>query len=90
MAELTNSNAAIRQSQGIGPKSYVVTMSKSTISQAEMKAAIQTAENEGNTVAGTILATNVLTLLLQGAGITDGSDYGASGVTSATVYTFNQ
>jgi hypothetical protein len=65
-------------------------MSKSTISQAEMKAAIQTAENEGNTVAGTILATNVLTLLLQGAGITDGSDYGASGVTSATVYTFNQ
>ena len=90
MAELTNSNAAIRQSQGIGPKSYVVTMSKSTISQAEMKAAIQTAENEGNTVAGTILATNVLTLLLQGAGITDGSDYGASGVSSATVYTFNQ
>jgi hypothetical protein len=90
MAELTNSNAAIRQSQGIGPKSYVVTMSKSSISQAEMKAAIQTAENEGNTVAGTILATNVLTLLLQGAGITDGSDYGASGVTSATVYTFNQ
>jgi hypothetical protein len=90
MAELTNSNAAIRQSQGIGPKSYVVTMSKSSISQAEMKAAIQTAENEGNTVAGTILATDVLTLLLQGAGITDGSDYGASGVTSATVYTFNQ
>jgi hypothetical protein len=90
MAELTNSNAAIRQSQGIGPKSYVVTMSKSSISQAEMKAAIQTAENEGNTVAGTILATNVLTLLLQGAGITDGSDYGASGVTSATVYTFDQ
>lgn len=90
MAELTNSNAAIRKSQGIGPKSYVVTMSKSSISQAEMKAAIQTAENEGNTVAGTILATNVLTLLLQGAGITDGSDYGASGVTSATVYTFDQ
>lgn len=90
MAELTNSNAAIRQSQGIGPKSYVVTMSKSSISQAEMKAAIQTAENEGNTVAGTILGTNVLTLLIQGAGITDGSDYGASGVTSATVYTFDQ
>lgn len=90
MAELTNSNAAVRNSQGIGPKSFVVTMSKSSISQAEMKAAIQTAENEGNTVAGTIVATNVLTLLIQGAGITDGSDYGASGVTSLTVYTFNQ
>lgn len=90
MAELTNSNAAVRNSQGIGPRSFVVTMSKSSISQAEMKAAIQTAENEGNTVAGTIVATNVLTLLIQGAGITDGSDYGASGVTSATVYTFNQ
>jgi len=90
MAELTNSNAAVRNSQGIGPRSFVVTLSKSTISQAEMKAAIQTAENEGNTVAGTIVATNVVTVLLQGAGITDGSDYGASGVTSATVYTFNQ
>ncbi len=90
MAELTNSNAAIRNSQGIGPRSFVVTMSKSSITQDEMKAAIQTAENEGNTVAGTILATNVLTLLIQGAGITDGSDYGASGVTSLTVYTFNQ
>lgn len=90
MAELTNSNAAVRNSQGIGPRSFVVTMSKSSISQAEMKAAIQTAENEGNTVAGTIVATNVLTLLIQGAGITDGSDYGASGVTSLTVYTFNQ
>jgi hypothetical protein len=90
MAELTNSNAAVRNSQGIGPRSFVVTLSKSTISQAEMKAAIQTAENEGNTVAGTIVATNVVTVLLQGAGITDGSNYGASGVTSATVYTFNQ
>lgn len=90
MAELTNSNAAVRNSQGIGPRSFVVTMSKSSISQAEMKAAIQTAENEGNTVAGTIVATNVLTLLLQGAGITDGSNYGATGVTSATLYTFNQ
>ena len=90
MAELTNSNAAVRNSQGIGPRSFVVTLSKSSISQAEMKAAIQTAENEGNTVAGTIVATNVVTVLLQGAGITDGSNYGASGVTSATVYTFNQ
>ncbi len=90
MAELTNSNAAVRNSQGIGPRSFVVTMSKSSISQDEMKAAIQTAENEGNTVAGTIVATNVLTLLLQGAGVTDGSNYGATGVTSATVYTFNQ
>lgn len=90
MAELTNNNASVTNSQGIGPRSFVVTMSKSSISQAEMDAAIKTAENEGNTVAGTIVDTNVLTLLLQGAGITDGSNYGASGVTSATVYTFNQ
>ena len=65
-------------------------MSKSSISQTEMKAAIQKAEGEGNTVAGTIVAANVVTLLLQGAGITDGSDYGASGVTSATTLTFTQ
>ena len=90
MAELTNSNAAVRNSQGVGPKTYVVTLSKSSISQAEMKAAIQKAEGEGNTVAGTLLATDVLTLLLQGAGVTAGSNYGATGVTSATVYTFDQ
>ena len=90
MAELTNTNAAVRNSQGIGPRSFVVTLSKSSISQAEMKAAIQTAENEGNTVAGTIVAANVVTLLLQGAGITDGSNYGATGVTSATTLTFDQ
>ena len=90
MAELPNNNASVTSSQGIGPRSFVVTMSKSSISQAEMDAAIKTAENEGNTVAGTIVDTNVLTLLLQGAGITDGSNYGATGVTSATVYTFDQ
>jgi len=90
MAELPNNNASVTNSQGIGPRSFVVTMSKSSISQTEMDAAIKTAENEGNTVAGTIVDTNVLTLLLQGAGVTDGSDYGATGVTSATVYTFDQ
>lgn len=90
MAELTNTNASVTDSNGVGPRTFVVTLSKSSISQAEMKAAIQTAENEGNTVAGTIVATNVVTLLLQGAGITDGSNYGATGVTSATTLTFTQ
>lgn len=89
MAELTN-NATVNNSNGVGPTTRVVTMSKSSISQTEMKAAIQKAEGEGNTVAGTIVAANVVTLLLQGAGITDGSDYGASGVTSATTLTFTQ
>jgi len=89
MAELTN-NATVNDSNGVGPTTRVVTMSKSSISQAEMKAAIQKAEGEGNTVAGTIVDTNVVTLLLQGAGITDGSNYGATGVTSATTLTFTQ
>lgn len=89
MAELTN-NATVNDSNGVGPTTRVVTMSKSSISQAEMKAAIQKAEGEGNTVAGTIVAANVVTLLLQGAGITDGSNYGATGVTSATTLTFTQ
>ena len=90
MVELVNTNAAVRNSQGIGPKSYVVTLSKASITQDEMKAAIQAAENEGNTVAGTIVEANVVTLLIQGAGITDGSNYGATGVTSATTLTFDQ
>jgi hypothetical protein len=89
MVELVN-NATVNDSIGVGPRTFVVTLSKSSISQAEMKAAIQAAENEGNTVAGTIVAANVVTLLLQGAGITDGSNYGATGVTSATTLTFTQ
>lgn len=90
MAELTNSNASVTDSIGVGPRTFVVTMSKVGISQTEMKAAIQKAEGEGNTVAGTIVAADVVTLLLQGAGITDGADYGATGVTSATTLTFSQ
>jgi len=90
MAELTNSNASVTNSNGVGPTTRVVTMSKTSITQDEMKAAIQKAEGEGNTVAGTIVEANVVTLLLQGAGITDGSSYGAAGVTSATTLTFTQ
>lgn len=89
MAELTN-NAQVTASNGVGPRTFVVTMSKSSISNSEADAAIKAAEMEGNTVAGTILDTNVVTLLLQGAGITDGADYGAAGVTSATTLTFTQ
>lgn len=89
MAELTN-NAQVTASNGVGPRTFVVTMSKASISNSEADAAIKAAEMEGNTVAGTIMDTNVVTLLLQGAGITDGSNYGASGVTSATTLTFTQ
>ena len=89
MAELTN-NAQVTASNGVGTRTFVVTMSKSSISNSEADAAIKAAEMEGNTVAGTILDTNVVTLLLQGAGITDGADYGAAGVTSATTLTFTQ
>lgn len=73
---------------GLGSTTYVVTLSKSSITEAEAKAAIKAAVEEGNTVAGIIVATNVVTVALQGKGITAGSDYGASGVTSAVYCTF--
>jgi hypothetical protein len=83
------SNAVYKSNvNGLGPTTFVVTLSKSGINEAETAAAIKAAAEEGNTVAGVIADTNVVTLLLQGAGITDGSDYGAAGVTSATTLTF--
>ena len=83
------SNAAYKVAvNGLGSTTYVVTFSKSTISEAETKAAIIAACEEGNSVAGVIVSTNVITVALQGKGITVGADYGASGVTSAVVYTF--
>ena len=76
-------------SNGLGPVTHIVTMSKTSITNAEMLKVIRAAEAEGNTVAGTIVAANVLTLALQGAGVTDASNYGgATGVTAATAYTF--
>jgi len=88
MASLSNPNAAVRASQGLGPTTQVVTLSKSSISAAESQAAIRAAEVEGNTIAGVILDTNVTTILVQGAGVTAGSNYGASGVTAAVYATF--
>lgn len=73
---------------GLGSTTYVVTLSKSSITEAEAKAAIKAAVEEGNTVAGVIVATNVVTVALQGKGITAGADYGATGVTSAVYCTF--
>ena len=89
MAEVTN-NAVVAAGNGLGPVTRVVTLSKSSISNAEARAAIATAENEGNTVAGVIMETNVVTVLLQGAGITAGANYGvgSTGVTSAVTLTF--
>lgn len=89
MAELSN-NATVTESIGVGPRTFVVTFSKSSISLTESNAAIKKAETEGNTVVGTQLDTNVTTVLLQGAGITAGANYGASGVTSAVYATFTQ
>jgi len=73
---------------GLGSTTYIVTLSKSSITEAEAAAAIKAACEEGNTVAGIITATNVVTVALQGKGITAGSDYGATGVTSAVYATF--
>jgi hypothetical protein len=82
----------VTASMGVGPITRVVTMSKSSITNAESLAAIRFAEGEGNVVAGVIKETNVHTLLLQGAGITDGANYGvgSTGVTAATTLTFTQ
>lgn len=92
MATVSNPNAAVTAGNGVGPVTRVVTFSKSSITNDEARAAITTAENEGNTVAGVIMETNVVTVLLQGAGITAGADYGvgSTGVTAATTLTFTQ
>jgi GTP-sensing pleiotropic transcriptional regulator CodY len=83
------SNAVYKSNvNGAGPATSVVTLSKSSISESEAAAAIKAAVEEGNTIAGVIADTNVVTVLIQGAGITDGSNYGAAGVTSATTLTF--
>lgn len=74
---------------GLGPTTSVVTLSKVGISEADTAKAIKKAEVEGNTVAGIIVAADVVTILVQGAGITAGADYGATGVTSATTLTFS-
>jgi len=73
---------------GVGSATSVVTLSKASISETETAAAIKAAAEEGNTIAGVIADTNVVTILIQGAGITDGANYGATGVTSATTLTF--
>jgi len=73
---------------GVGSATSVVTLSKSSISESETGAAIRAAVEEGNTVAGIIAEANVVTILVQGAGITDGTNYGAAGVTSATTLSF--
>ena len=90
MAVVTDTNGQVRAGNGVGPVTRVVTLSKSSITNDEARAAITTAENEGNTVAGVIMEANVVTVLLQGAGITDGANYGvgSTGVTSATTLTF--
>ena len=95
MADLTGTSVAdnynnLTDGMGAGPVTRVVTLSKTSITDAEAVAAIREAEMEGNVVAGVIKAANVVTVMLQGAGITDGSNYGASGVTSATTLTFDQ
>lgn len=86
---MVTSTAAYKSDvNGLGSTTYIVTMSKSSISESEVKAAIEAAVAEGNSVAGVIDGTNAVVVALQGAGITDGANYGATGVTSATVYTF--
>ena len=73
---------------GLGPTTSVVTLSKVGITEAETAAAIKKVEVDGNSVAGVIADTDVVTILIQGAGIVDGTNYGATGVTSATTLTF--
>lgn len=85
---LTTNAVYASNTNGVGPATSVVTLSKASISESEAAAAIKAAVEEGNTIAGVIADTNVVTILIQGAGITDGANYGATGVTSATTLTF--
>lgn len=85
---LTTNAVYASNTNGVGPATSVVTLSKASISESEAAAAIKAAVEEGNTIAGVIADTNVVTVLIQGAGITDGANYGATGVTSATTLTF--
>jgi|TARA_Y100000034_G_scaffold10914_1_gene11397 hypothetical protein len=71
-----------------GKQMMLVKFAKSSISAAEINSAVQQCAYEGNTIVATKTATNDVQCIIEGAGITAGSDYGATGVTSSLEMTF--
>ena len=90
MSEVTRVNGAVTPVNGLGPATQIVSMSKSSISQSDIDAAAAAAQAENNVIAGVAgeAGDNVVYFAVQGAGVTAGVNYGATGVTAAVVCTF--
>jgi len=90
MPAVTRANGAVTPVNGLGPATQIVSMTKATITQAEIDAAAAAVQAENNVVAGVAGAAGdgVVYFAVQGAGVTAGSNYGAAGVAAAIVCTF--
>ncbi len=88
---LTTAAVNLQAVNGLGARTEVCTFGKTSITEAEIAAALRFAEDEGNSVAGIeVTSANSVAVILQGAGITAGSNYGTgtTGVTAAIAHTF--
>ena len=104
MATVTNVNGKTRAGNGLGPRTRIISLSKTDLSQAELNAAILyltagdvAGTNDAHTVAGITAfvagETDAVYVALQGTGaFTAASDFGegSTGVTSALVADFDQ
>ena len=90
MSEVTRVNGAVTPVNGIGSTTQIVSMTKATITQAEIDAAAAAVQVENNVIAGVsgIAGAGVVYFAVQGAGVTAGDNYGIAGVTAAVVCTF--
>ena len=88
---LTTAAVNLQAVNGLGARTEICTFGKSSISEAEIAAALRFAEDEGNTVAGIeITSVNSVAVVIQGKGITTGSNYevGSTGVIASIEDTF--
>ena len=88
---LTTGAVNLQAVNGLGARTEICTFGKSSITEEEIAAALRFAEDEGNTVAGIeITSANSVAVVIQGKGITAGSNYGtgSTGVTAAIAHTF--
>ena len=88
---LTTAAVNLEAVNGLGARTEICTFGKSSISEAEIAAALRFAEDEGNVVAAVeITSANSVACAIQGKGITAGSNYGigSTGVTAAIAHTF--
>ena len=88
---LTTAAENLQAVNGLGARTEICTFGKSSISEAEIAAALRFAEDEGNVIAAIeITSANSVACAVQGKGITAGSNYGigSTGVTAAIAHTF--